>query len=35
MKTPDFLVWLLGPTVDVKEAALLVAALIIILGALG
>ena len=32
MKTPEKLVWLFGPTIDVKEAVLTVAAVLIILG---
>ena len=35
MKTPEKLVWLFGETIDVKEALITVAAVIIILGALG
>ena len=35
MKTPEKLVWLFGETIDVKEAVVVVAAVIIIAGALG
>ena len=34
METPEKLKWLFGPTIDVKEALITVAALLIILGAL-
>ena len=35
MKTPEKLVWLFGETIDVKEAVITAAAVLIILGALG
>lgn len=35
MNTPEKLQWLFGPTIDVKEAIVTVAAVIIILGFLG
>lgn len=34
MKTPEKLTWLFGETIDVKEALIVVAAVIIIVGAL-
>ena len=34
METPEKLKWLFGPTIDVKEALITVAAVLIILGAL-
>lgn len=34
MQTPDKLKWLFGETIDVKEAVITVAAVLIILGAL-
>jgi len=34
MKTPEKLTWLFGESIDVKEAVLTVAAVMIILGAL-
>ena len=35
MKTPEKLVWLFGESIDVKEAILTVAAVMIIVGVLG
>ncbi len=34
METPDKLKWLFGPTIDVKEAVITVAAILIILSVL-
>ena len=32
MKTPEKLVWLFGPTIDVKEAIVTAAAVVILMG---
>jgi len=34
VETPDSLKWLFGPTIDVKEALITAAAVVILLGAL-